>query len=65
MSTVDTRTEAERRYDAERDGTLYFQKPQPAAVEAEDAEIIQILTIIDGDEDGQPWDAILDYIAQA
>jgi hypothetical protein len=31
MTTLDNRTEAERRYDAERDGTLYFRQLQPAA----------------------------------
>lgn len=33
MTTIDTRTEAERRYDAERDGSLYF--PQSVTVMAD------------------------------
>jgi hypothetical protein len=65
--TLGTRTEAERHYDAERDGTLYFAEPTEreilqgiiaaAPATAEDAPVdhldrmIEIQLILDGGED--------------
>ena len=43
--TIDTRTEAERRYDAERDGSLYFTPAQPASdPNADEEEIIDLVS---------------------
>jgi hypothetical protein len=63
--TIDNRTDAERRYDATRDGTLYFQ-PQPADEPENTDLLIAILEQIEAGEDAdyEPWDAILDEITR-
>jgi hypothetical protein len=47
MSTNDTRTEAERRYDAERDGTLYTSLPADLSLDGNELELIQLIEQIE------------------
>jgi hypothetical protein len=58
--SIDTRTEAERRYDAERTGTLYF--PEPTEREILTA-IIDLAPATEEDADYNPWDDIIDVLA--
>ncbi len=50
--TTDTRTDAERRYDAERDGTLYTAQPTHTdePLSADEETVLNILLAIDGGE---------------
>jgi hypothetical protein len=57
--SIDTRTEAERRYDAERTGTLYF--PEPTEREILTA-IIDLAPATD-EADYNPWADIIDVLA--
>lgn len=58
--TLDTRTDAERRYDAERDGTLYFTPTQDERQRPHTPLFIELMDWIDEQFDADPQAAAMD-----